>query len=206
MNKLLLILGFAVLTSFGISAEYGSGLESWGKGDTLKILKPKEEHPSEAYVITNLLKRLHYRKLELSDSISSVIYDNYFESLDPYRADFYADDVNKFEELRLELDDQIVAGDLDFAYEVFTIYRERALERIDFIFEMLETEFDFTKDEKYVFDREGAQWPSSQAEKREIWRKILKNQPQIRMKAKVLHLTVGKSAPRKHWSVCIQKR
>ena len=176
MNKLLLIIGFVVLTSFGISAEYGVGVTSFFKGDTLKTLEPKEEHPSEALVITNLLKQYHYRKLSLSDSISSVIYTNYFESLDPYKADFYAEDVKQFESLRFELDNQIPSGDLDFAFEVFTIYRERALERIDFIFEMLETEFDFTKDEKYTFDREDSQRPRTQAEKKEVWRKILKNQ------------------------------
>lgn len=176
MNKLLLILGFAILTSFGLSAEYGSDLEDFIKGDTLKKLEPKKEHPSEARAITGLLKQYHYRKLILSDSISSVVYDNFFESLDPYRADFYAEDVRRFESLRLELDDQIPAGNLDFPFEVFTIYRERALERIDLIFEMLETEFDFTKDEQYVYDRADALWPTEKAEKREIWRKILKNQ------------------------------
>lgn len=127
-------------------------------------------------MITNLLKRLHYRKLPLSDSISSVIYDNYFKSLDPNKAYFYAADVKKFESLRYSLDDQIPAGELQFAYDVFTLYRERALTQIDYVFELLETEFDFSKDETYVFDRENEDWPTNQKEQNEIWRKIIKNQ------------------------------
>lgn len=176
MNKLLLIAGFVILTSFGVSSEYHSDIESLFAGDTLKVLKPQEEHPSEAYVITNLLKRLHYRKLPLSDSISSVIYDNYFKSLDPNKAYFYAADVKKFESLRYSLDDQIPAGELQFAYDVFTLYRERALTQIDYVFELLQTEFDFSKDETYVFDRENEDWPTNQKEQNEIWRKIIKNQ------------------------------
>ncbi|MBC6409657.1 MAG: carboxy terminal-processing peptidase [Ekhidna sp.] len=176
MNKLLLVSGFLMLTSFGLSSEYGDEFQSFFKGDTLKALAPTEEHPSEAYVITNLLKRLHYKKLELSDSISSVVFDNYFQSLDPNKADFYQSDIRRFQDLRFELDDQIPKGDLDFAYEVFATYRERVLERIDYIFELLDNEFDFTKDEKYVFDREDAAWPSNEPEKKEIWRKIIKNQ------------------------------
>ena len=176
MNKLLLIAGFVILTSFGVSSEYHSDIESLFVGDTLKVLKPKEEHPSEAYVITNLLKRLHYRKLPLSDSISSVIYDNYFKSLDPNKAYFYAADVKKFESLRYSLDDQIPAGELQFAYDVFTLYRERALTQIDYVFELLQTEFDFSMDETYVFDRENEDWPTNQKEQNEIWRKIIKNQ------------------------------
>lgn len=175
MNKLLLIAGFVILTSFGISTEYGNDIQSFIAGDTLKVLKPQEEHPSEAYVITNLLKRIHYRKLSLSDSISSVIFDNYFESLDPNKAYFYASDITRFEKLRYELDDQIPAGELQFAYDVFDVYRERALTQIDYVFTLLETEFDFTKEETYVFDREDADWPTTQEEQNEVWRKIIKN-------------------------------
>ena len=176
MNKLLLIAGFVILTSFGVSGEYGSDIQSFLEGDTLKVLTPKEEHPSEAYVITNLLKRIHYRKLPLSDSISSVIFDNYFESLDLNKAYFFDSDVAKFESYRYELDDQIPAGELQFAYDVFDIYRKRALAQIDYVFTLLEKEFDFSKEETHVFDREDADWSSSQVQQNEIWRKIIKNQ------------------------------
>ncbi len=177
MNKLLLIVGFALFTSFGISGEHEENIEDLlVQGDTLKTLKPLEEHPSEAYVITNLLKRIHYRKLEFTDSISSVIYNNYFESLDPNRAYFYASDIAQFEQYRYELDDQIPEGELQFAYDVFDIYRKRALKQIEAIFSMLETEFDFTKEESFAFDREDAGWPTTESEKNEIWRKIIKSQ------------------------------
>ncbi|WP_370086270.1 carboxy terminal-processing peptidase [Ekhidna sp.] len=176
MNKLLLIAGFVLLTSFGVSTEYRNEFQSFFDGDTLKVLTPKEEHPSEAYVITNLLKRIHYRKLQLSDSISSVIFDNYFESLDPNKAYFFADDVASFEKYRYELDNQIPEGELQFAYDVFDVYRKRALTQIDYVFTLLETEFDFSKEETYTFDREDANWPKDQAEQNEVWRKIIKNQ------------------------------
>ena len=176
MNKLLLISGVLILTSFGLSSEYSVKAQHSLKADTLEVLLPKEEHPSEAYVITNLLKRLHYKKLKLSDSISSVVFDNYFQSLDPNKADFYLSDIRRFQDLRFKLDDQIPRGDLEFAYDVFTIYRKRALERIDYVFELLDNEFDFTKNEQYVFDRANAAWPSNALEKEEIWRKIIKNQ------------------------------
>jgi len=176
MNKLLLIGGFVILTSFGVSTEYGATLQGLFEGDSLKTLTPKEEHPSEAYVITNLLKSLHYRKLELSDSISSAIYDRYFESLDPNKADFYQSDIEKFERKRYSLDNEIPNGELQFAYDVFSLYRTRALERIDYAFTLLEEGFDFSVDEQYDFDREEASYPRNEAEKREIWRKIIKNQ------------------------------
>jgi len=44
------------------------------------------------------------------------------------------------------------------------------------VYKRQETEFDFSKDEVYVFDRENASFPKTQEEKNEIWRKIIKNQ------------------------------
>lgn len=174
MYKLLLIAAFAILTSFGISS--GMSQKSFfDQGDTLKVLEPKPEHLSEAYIITNLLKRFHYRKLPLTDSISGVVFDNYFGSLDPNKAYFFAADIEKFEDLRFKLDDQIPEGDLAFAYDAFELYRTRALNRIDYVFELLQTEFDFSKDESYTFDRENAEWPTNEEERNEIWRKIIKN-------------------------------
>ncbi|MEM9340857.1 MAG: carboxy terminal-processing peptidase [Bacteroidota bacterium] len=179
MHKLIFIAAFAALTSFGVSTGLTHSHSDDGSeelSDTLKILEPKPEHASEAFVITNLLKRYHYRKLPLSDSISSVIFDNYFASLDPNKAYFFEEDLQKFEHLRNELDDEIPAGDLDFAYHVFELYRERALERIDYVFSILETEFDFSVDESYNFDRTDEDWPSTEKGRDDIWRKIIKSQ------------------------------
>lgn len=175
MNKLLLIVGFVVLTSFGISTEVRQSLSSYLGGDTLKTLAPEEGHRAEVDMIVGLL-RSHYRKLPLNDSISSVIFDNYFESLDPNKSTFYASDVAQFEKYRFKLDDQIKQGDLQFAYDVFNVFRKRYLNQVTFIYSQLENEFDFTKDEIFEYDREGLSWMESDKELQEVWRKIVKNQ------------------------------
>ena len=175
MYKLMLIAAFAIFATFGLSTGVSQTHYSV-KGDSLIVLEPNPEHGSEAYVITNLLRRYHYRKLALTDSISSVIYDNYFTSLDPNRAYFFDADVRSYEGERYRLDNKIPEGDLEFGYDVFALYRVRALERIDFVFDLLKTEFDFSKDETYTFDRGEEKWPTTEAERNEIWRKIIKNQ------------------------------
>lgn len=171
-----MIVGFVALTSYGVSSGYDAKTSLQVDGDSLKVLYPKEEHPSEAYVITNLLKRLHYRKLTLSDSISSVIFDNYLSALDPNKFFFFESDIKKFEVLRYQLDNQIPEGELQFAYDVFSVYRKRALNRYNYAFELLEKEFDYSKEEEFQFDRENAKWPTSVEEQNEIWRKYVKNQ------------------------------
>lgn len=176
MNKLLLIVGSVIITSFGLTSEYNFDYQDLISDDSLKTLSPEKKHASEAYVITNLLKRYHYRKLPFNDSISSVIFDSYFDMLDPNRSLFYENDIKKFEKYRFQLDNQIPSGELQFAYDVFDIYRQRSLERINYNFSLLEEEFDFTKDEDYDYDRTDDPWPTTLEEKQEVWRKVTKNQ------------------------------
>ena len=176
MYKLLLIIGFVVLTSFGASTRITGSHDPFAESDSLQVLKPSQKHVYQANFITKYLTQAHYRKLPLNDSVSSVIFTNYFNSIDPGRAYFFTSDIAQFEDLRYQLDNQIPTGQLNFAYDVFDIYRNRALERIDYVFNLLETEFDFFKDESYIYNREDEARPSTKEEQNEIWRKIIKNQ------------------------------
>lgn len=175
MYRLLIVATIALFVSLGFTNGLSSPNSSYDT-DSLKSLEPLPEHMGEAHIISNLLSQFHYRKLNLSDSVSGVIFDNYFESLDPNKAYFFDKDIRKFESVRNSLDDQIPVGELAFAYDAFELYRERALERIDYVFELLETEFDFGKEESFTFDRDDEEWPSTDMERNEIWRKIIKSQ------------------------------
>ena len=101
--------------------------------DTLQDLEPKPEHAHALYVSLNLLEQYHYRKLKLSDSISSIMFDNYMSTLDRSKAFFLKSDVEYFEKYRYQLDDELRAGKLDFGYQLFELFRERALERYNYI-------------------------------------------------------------------------
>lgn len=178
MNKLLLILGSVIMT-LGVG-EVASGNESNSieviASDSLKILEPKPEHASETFVIVNLLNRYHYRKTSLNDSLSSVVFDNYFESLDPNKSYFLKSDLDYFEKYRYTIDEHLPEGNLDFAYQVFSIYRERSLERMEFVYRLLEREPDFSSKERFETDREKLPWASNRNELDKLWVKILKNQ------------------------------
>lgn len=145
-------------------------------GDSLTVLSPKQEHPREAILISQFLAGYHYNKTTLNDSLSSVIYDNLFGDLDPNRAYFLKKEVEKFEFYRYRLDDDIPNGKLAFGYALFTAYREKALERVDYVYELLEEEFDFGKEEYYEFERDQSPWLENKKEQNELWRKIIKNQ------------------------------
>lgn len=182
MNKLLLILGSVIMT-YGVgemamqetSSAQAESVQIFD-GDTLKTLEPKPEHASETFVIVNLLNRYHYRKVTLNDSLSSVIFDNYFESLDPNKSYFLQSDIDYFEKYRYTIDDHLPEGNLDFAYQVFSIYRERSLERMDYIHELLNQEPNFNEEEYFETDRDKMPWAKNREELNDVWKKIIKNQ------------------------------
>jgi carboxyl-terminal processing protease len=103
------------------------------------------------------------------------VLDRYLESLDGLRSYFTAADIEEFERYRYELDDAILEGKLEPAFEIFNRYQQRSRERMKFALAVLEKEPDFTLDESFEFDRRKAPWAKDSAELDELWRKRVKN-------------------------------
>jgi carboxyl-terminal processing protease len=144
--------------------------------DTLELLQPTEVHQKQAVVITNLLNMYHYRKTSLNDSLSSVIFDRYIQSLDNGKLYFQKSDLDAFERYRYRLDDDLKRGNLEAAYVIYEIFKQRFLNRNEYVNQLLENGFDFTADEYYESDRSKLEYPKSMAEWNETWRVYLKAQ------------------------------
>lgn len=144
--------------------------------DTIKILTPDKKNINETVLITELLKRYHYKHLPLSDSLSYVIFDNYLENLDNSKLYFLASDVNSFVKYKGELDDMLIAGNMGIPYQIFAVFKERYYERIAFVKQLLETDFSFEEDEYFTIDREGVAWATTSDEQNELWRKYIKSE------------------------------
>jgi len=140
-------------------------------------LQPEPRHAKEAMLITQLLEHHHYRKIKFSDSLSSAILDSYIKVLDPSRSYFLASDIDSFESLRYQLGKETIKGNVLPAYEIFHVFSERYRERMKYINEvLLNTIFDYSKNEIQDIDRSDNDWTTSTRELNEVWRKIVKNQ------------------------------
>jgi len=111
----------------------------------------------------------------LDDSLSGVIFDRYLKTLDGAKSYFTASDINDLEKYRYSFDDNINEGNLEPAYKIFNLFRDRLRERIKFIDKLLDNEFDYTQDEVLIVDRENSTWAADNAELNELWRKRIKN-------------------------------
>ena len=94
-------------------------------------------------------------------------------ALDGGRSYFLASDIAEFE--HYQLDDAVVAGQLEPVFAMFNRFQVRNRERVNYALQLLKTEPDFTVDESFEFDRAKAPWAKTSEELNEIWRKRVKN-------------------------------
>ena len=142
---------------------------------TINNLKPEPYQKETSRWLVRLLEQLHYKPKKLNDEFSQEILDNYIETLDPNKVYFYAKDVEGFQIYKNELDDVIKSGDVELAFQIYTLYIKRIQERTDYALKLLEKPFDFTVDEEYIWDREDEERVVTKEEMNKLWRKRVKN-------------------------------
>ena len=142
-------------------------------------LEPLDVHARTSAAIVDRLRNHHLIKFKpLDDAASGAIFDKYLEFLDPKRMFLLASDVEELDEYRTELDDALRQGDMTPAFEIYNVFRRRALERVEYEVALLQRgveQLDFTLDESVQLDREDAPWPADRAQAENLWRLALKS-------------------------------
>ncbi len=152
--------------------------------DTLMV-KPQSVQLKKAFVLTNILNGNHYTRKKLDDDISTATLKAYFESLDNGKLYFLASDIKFLDKYNKQLDDYLQKGELDPAYDIFNVYKERVLTRVEKILKAIETNpVEFTQNEMLETDSKKRSWANTETDLDEEWRKQIKNQ--------MLNLQIGK--------------
>lgn len=141
-------------------------------------LSPDPQDSETSLRILEYLRLGHYQHLDIGDTLSSKMLDEYLQYLDKSRSHFTRSDVREFEIFRHRLDDDLKKGDLSAAYVIFNRYAERMKEQVNYVLARLEKglgSFDFNKFESIEVDREKSPWPADRSELEDLWRKQLKN-------------------------------
>jgi carboxyl-terminal processing protease len=169
--KRIFVLG-TILSVFFVRVALGFNFDV----DTV-ALKAKPVYGREAKIMAEILGRYHYRKLSLNDSLSSVILDAYLKELDNNKTYFLASDIRNFEKYRYTLDNLINEENVNVAYDIYNVFRQRYQQRMDYVKNhLLNQNFDFTVNEFYETDRDKEPWAKDEAEVNDLWRKIIKSQ------------------------------
>ncbi|MCU7948250.1 MAG: carboxy terminal-processing peptidase [Candidatus Thiodiazotropha sp. (ex Cardiolucina cf. quadrata)] len=138
-------------------------------------LQPTPEQQQTANVIVKVIDKYHYKDVALDDAMSELILQRYFDALDPNRSFFLARDIVQFSRYQDKLDDYLKNARIEPAFEIFRLYRKRVAEAVGHAQKLVDSEFDFTIDETYIFEREEEPWSQTRTELSDVWRKRVKN-------------------------------
>ncbi|MEM0911606.1 MAG: carboxy terminal-processing peptidase [Pseudomonadota bacterium] len=162
-----LLIGLAVVTT--------SSADVSDKASELPVLEQEKQHSIAAKRISNTFARAHYKKFDIDDELSKQIFTRYIDALDANKHFFLQSDVNKFDGFKTSFDDAVRIGDLSIAYSIYMLNLERRKERFKYAITLLDEAFNFEKEgDKFFYDREDADWPTSRNEINEVWRQRVK--------------------------------
>ncbi len=125
-------------------------------------------------LVSVVLDRLHYDPKIIDDDFSKSVYDDYIKAIDPQKRFLLKSDIEKFDQYKLLIDDQIKSSSIDF----FNLTYETLMSRVDevesFYTDILDNPFDFNIDENLNTDFEQLDYAVGLNDKISIWRKRLK--------------------------------
>jgi len=127
-----------------------------------------------AKLVARMIPRFHLSRGEINDRISSMLLDGFLKDLDPQKLYFLQSDITEFEKYRTILDDEIKAGNVDFAYLVFNRYKQRLDHQMGVAHKLVGEKHDFTVDESIETDPKKLVWSADQSSLDERWRKRVK--------------------------------
>lgn len=136
--------------------------------------RPTAEDATTARLVCNMISRYHINHGKIDDSVAPRLFKRYLEMLDPQKVYFTQDDIDRFSQSKMQLDDLIKEGDVNFAYDVFEQYRRRFDQRIEYVHKLIDMEHDFTVDESLNTDVESLPWAKTDDEVNERWRRRVK--------------------------------
>lgn len=138
---------------------------------------PSLKQERVAQKIVEAMTRWHYSAQDLTPAMVSEWFNEYFKSLDPAKMLFTKADIDQFRPREANLwNSSTHRVDLQFPFMVYELYLRRLRERALYVRELASKEMSFTVKETLDIDRKKADYPATDSERRELWRKSFKNE------------------------------
>ena len=137
-------------------------------------LKPTLQHEVIAKEVVNLLENYSYKKVQASDSLSNIVFDNLLKAVDRGRTYLLQTDLDNFHQYRNIISQDMKGGDLSAAFYIFNVYTQRYLSCIEYALTQVDVGHDFSLDESYTNFREKLPWFANEDELKDQWRKRVK--------------------------------
>ena len=122
-------------------------------------------------IIKQALEQYHFNKINLDDSLSRKAFEQFLERIDYSRQFLLESDVKELEKYRLQMDDQMLSGNIFVLKEAIAILQKRIKQADKFREDAFKTPFNFKGKEKLELDPKKRGWAKSEKELRSYWNK-----------------------------------
>lgn len=145
--------------------------KSQGKNDSDN---PKSKYAKVLRNVGMLLEQGHYSPRKIDDDFSKLVLKSFVEELDNDKNIFLQSDIDGFKKYENRIDDEIHGAEIESFFNINDVYLKRLDETAGLFKDILARPFDFTKDETVILDEEKLNFPKTEAERKDTWRKRLK--------------------------------
>ena len=140
-----------------------------------EMLEPTDEMAAQTRWVVNTINARHYLRETVGKLDGKEMVEAYVESFDYGKMYFRREEVDEFVFRFADAMEQFLdKGNLYAAFEIYRVYKEKASQRVDWIRNRLEQDFDFGIDETFAPDRRERDWPASKERADALWERRLK--------------------------------
>lgn len=158
---LILFLGAGLIVAF----------KTFGWGGT-----PAGKYEKILHNVGDMLKEIHYSPKKIDDEFSKTLFKKFLtdQFVDQNKNILLQPDIQSLKKYETKLDDEILGGNVLFVPAVHELLKKRLPEVQEIYREILSKPFDFTKDESANLNPDQYDFPKTEADRKENWRKQLK--------------------------------
>jgi carboxyl-terminal processing protease len=166
MKRLPIVVMFALTGSF---------LAFRSIGNITNNTNPPGKYEQILKLVGEMMIQAHYSPQDINDAFSKKVFKKFMGDIDPEKNMFLASDVETLQKkYDTKIDDEIKGSTVEYFLAAGKTFNQR-MEEVAVIYKnVLDKPFDFTIDEEVVLDPDKLNYPVTDAERRERWRKKLK--------------------------------
>jgi carboxyl-terminal processing protease len=142
----------------------------------VRTYQPDAFFEREVSQLIRLLEEYHYNRDGVKAADYAQVIPDFMAEFDGLRLFFLESDKEEFAKrwsASWLYNNISNLGRIEPAFEIFHVYEERTIARINWILEELKKDFDLTTKETYLVDRSESAWPATPEEADALWRKRL---------------------------------
>jgi carboxyl-terminal processing protease len=121
-----------------------------------------------------IIEKDHYSPKQINDAFSKEIFNKFLKDVDGEKNIFLQSDIKNLRKYETHIDDELHGAKMQLLPAVNEVVRKRIQETHLLYKDILAKPFDFTVNETFILDKDKIDWPTTDAERKDRWRKKIK--------------------------------